>query len=162
MQEKSQISQRKIGGWNAYKMFKMTKTKPCDKRILSPKPVEKSCGKPGKFGGKGESCGVVIEFSKRVFHKLWRKVRRKMALFCGYRGETAHFRGYMVYRLRFFHKPGEKCGGFIRMGNSFPQACGKREKWGKRTKQKQKNLLTNGAGYGILFSYAKAASDRGH
>lgn len=36
MQEKSQISQRKIGGWNAYKMFKMTKTKPCDKRILSP------------------------------------------------------------------------------------------------------------------------------
>lgn len=122
MQEESQISGRKIWRQNGRKMFKMTKPKVYDKRVLSPKAVEKSCGKPGKFAGKGAMGKVVREFSKCVFHKLWRKRWHKMALFCGYRGETAHFRGYMVVRCWFFHKAGGKCRGVIRKGNTFPQA----------------------------------------
>lgn len=125
MQEKSQIWKRKIRGENGHKMFKMTKAKPCDKRILSPKLVEKSCGKPGKFRGKGGSGGVIREFSKCVFHKLWRKNGQKMALFCVSGGESAHFRGYILCSGKFstklvrsavelsewgtvFHRPGEK------------------------------------------------------
>ncbi len=142
-------------------MFKMTKPKAYDKRVLSPKTVEKSCGKPGRFAGKGVERKVVREFSKCVFHKLWRKPWHKMALFCGYRGEIAHFRGYMVVWCRFFHKAGGKCRGVIRKGNSFPQACWKGEKERsvaeKCWQAKPKKHLTNGQGYGILFSCLKTA-----
>lgn len=160
----------------------MTKSKVYDKRVLSPKAVEKSCGKPGKFAGKEAMGKVVREFSKCVFHKLWRKRWHKMALFCGYRGETAHFRGYMVVRCWFFHKAGGKCRGVIRKGNTFPQArwisterveCWiwendrYRESVGfvptkkamvheKLLSAKPKKHLTNGKGYGILFSYTNS------
>lgn len=68
---------------------------------VSPKVVEKSCGKPGEFGKKVVLETVVSELSKCVFHKLWRKSRGKMALFCGLGDETAHFRGCILWCGKF-------------------------------------------------------------